>query len=217
MQEDSTPEARLQAAQQDIVRLCRYESRKHRDAATWMDHYYADALLSAWTAIRTYDPERGSLRAWIAYKVRMGFCDTRATYGPRVSKRSEAIYTGIVDDVAGQEPTPLPEKYYEPLTPLQRQVFYLVYDQGLSFSSCAAYLGISKDAVCSFFRRGKVRLRAWLESGELPENPGEYQWTRKMDRIVLTLEASEAARRLKVSTWAVHRRIRFLRRRRRRS
>jgi RNA polymerase sigma-70 factor (ECF subfamily) len=124
-----------------------------------------DVFLEAWRSAKDFDPQRGSVRTWLAIRVRSRSLDVRKS--ARVSRN--AGDTGL-DALSSNAPLPSPdhERVRAALAGLsseQRRVVELAYFEGLSCSEIAARLSVPIGTVKSRLAAGLRRLREALGGG----------------------------------------------------
>ena len=124
-----------------------------------------DVFLEAWRSAKDFDPQRGSVRTWLAIRVRSRSLDVRKS--ARVSRN--AGDTGL-DALSSNAPLPSPdhERVRAALASLsseQRRVVELAYFEGLSCSEIAARLSVPIGTVKSRLAAGLRRLREALGGG----------------------------------------------------
>ncbi len=124
-----------------------------------------DVFLEAWRSAKDFDPQRGSVRTWLAIRVRSRSLDVRKS--ARVSRN--AGDTGL-DALSSNAPQPSPdhERVRAALAGLsseQRRVVELAYFEGLSCSEIAARLSVPIGTVKSRLAAGLHRLREALGGG----------------------------------------------------
>jgi RNA polymerase sigma-70 factor (ECF subfamily) len=121
-----------------------------------------DALLSAHRALRTFDPERGVLHAWLigitanrARQVRRGFA-RYAVLLTRVARDSYVVPTPVAPLSGDLE---LARRRLAMLPPREREAFVLVEIEELSSTEAARVMGISDSTVRVLVTRGRARLQ----------------------------------------------------------
>jgi len=136
----------LLAARRLAARLAPYEA----------DDVLQDALTRAWRRRETYDPERGTVRAWLCGIVADQCRQRRRRERPAVV---DSLPPALRDDAAAIDV----ELALRKLAPRQRQVVELHYFAGLPVAEVAAALGISGGTVKSTLADARARLRDLLE------------------------------------------------------
>lgn len=123
-----------------------------------------DVFLEAWHRADGYDPERGSVIAWLMLRLR-----SRALDRLRSAKAARA--RGLVEPLAEDYPAPPggdpcnavesaeTQQTLQRLTPVQREVIEQMYFQGLSCSEIAARCDIPAGTVKSRLSSALTRLR----------------------------------------------------------
>jgi RNA polymerase sigma-70 factor (ECF subfamily) len=126
-----------------------------------------DVFLEVWKRAGDYDPQRGSVRAWLALRMRSRSLDKQKS--PRVTR-------AVSFEDSGAEARPAPEM--DPglkmerervraalgaLSPEQRDVVDLAYFQGLSVTEIGERLSVPVGTVKSRLSAARDRLRGSLE------------------------------------------------------
>jgi len=124
-----------------------------------------DVFLEAWRNASAFDPQRGSVRTWLAIRVRSRALDVKKS--ARVSRNAGDV--GL-DSMSGNAPLPSPDhdRVRAALGLLnndQRRVLELAYFEGLSCSEMATRLSIPIGTVKSRLAAGLHRLREALGGG----------------------------------------------------
>lgn len=126
-----------------------------------------DVFLEAWRQAKTFDPDRGTVRAWLVMRMR-----SRAVDRVRARSRSKVVLSDqpeSPDRVAeGVDPSDAPDRTIvrtalQALPEEQRQVLELGYFAGLSSSEIATRLDIPIGTVKSRVARGLSGLRRGLK------------------------------------------------------
>lgn len=121
-----------------------------------------DAMIEAWAQAATFEPARGSVRAWLVVRVRSRALDRQRS----LRRRREAAAVGgleeSVADLRGEDPTLVLDRRrvalaLDGLRPEWRDVLLLAHWEGLSASQIAAHLGLPVGTVKS---RTAAALRA---------------------------------------------------------
>jgi RNA polymerase sigma-70 factor (ECF subfamily) len=128
-----------------------------------------DVFLEAWRRAADYDPERGTVRAWLILRTRSRAIDSRksAKVSRTVSVGDSAWLErllGGAEDVSGSADRDLVRKSLRDLPEDQRMVLLLGYFEGLSSSEIAARLATPIGTVKSRVAKGLSRLREALGS-----------------------------------------------------
>jgi RNA polymerase sigma-70 factor (ECF subfamily) len=126
-----------------------------------------DVFLEAWRRAADYDPERGTVRAWLVLRTRSRAIDSRKS--AKVSRTVSVGDTGWLerllggaDDVSGSADRDLVRRTLRELPEDQRMVLLLGYFEGLSSSEIAARLATPIGTVKSRVAKGLSRLREAL-------------------------------------------------------
>jgi RNA polymerase sigma-70 factor (ECF subfamily) len=133
-----------------------------------------DVFLEAWRQAADFDPERGSVRAWLVLRLRSRALDRRKSAGfSRVdSIDADPAFQARADE--SEDPTLSPDRQavrrcLAALPLEQRQVLLLGYFEGLSSSEIAERLGTPIGTVKSRVAAAMTRLRSALRVGALGE------------------------------------------------
>jgi RNA polymerase sigma-70 factor (ECF subfamily) len=126
-----------------------------------------DVFLEAWEHVREYDPARGSVRTWLAVRLRsrafdrLGRADRRRTadLDPEVVLESSARFTEAVDGIAVRDALGRVE-------PGVREVLEWTYFDGMTAREIALRTGAPLGTVKSRLARGLGVLGGLLGSGE---------------------------------------------------
>ena len=128
-----------------------------------------DVFLEAWRRAADYDPERGTVRAWLILRTRSRAIDSRKS--AKVSRTVTVGDTewlerllGGAEDVSGSADRDLVRRTLHDLPEDQRMVLLLGYFEGLSSSEIAARLATPIGTVKSRVAKGLSRLRETLAS-----------------------------------------------------
>lgn len=128
-----------------------------------------DVFIEAWRRASSYDPRRGSVRAWLLVRLRSRALDRRrARSGQPISIDSVARLEERAAE--GEDPALAPDRAavrraLETLSIEQRAVLELGYFQGLSTSEIALRTGAPIGTVKSRLATALARLRAGLNPG----------------------------------------------------
>lgn len=124
-----------------------------------------DVFLEAWRSAKDYDPQRGSVRTWLAIRTRSRALDLRKS--AHVSRNAgDAGLETISADL--QPPSPDNQRVRTALAALsseQRRVVELAYFEGLSSSEIAVKIAVPVGTVKSRLAAGLQRLRDALGGG----------------------------------------------------
>ncbi|HEY2955849.1 MAG TPA: sigma-70 family RNA polymerase sigma factor [Candidatus Eisenbacteria bacterium] len=132
-----------------------------------------DAWIKVWRSAETWDPERGSVVAWLLTLARSRAIDRLRSAASR--SRAEGASGGEETMAAAPEPAAsaahreLHERVVSALGELgskQREVLELAYFAGLSQSEIASRVGAPLGTVKSWTRQGLMRLRALVPREE---------------------------------------------------
>lgn len=124
-----------------------------------------DVFLEAWRCAKDFDPERGSVRTWLAIRTRSRALDRKKS--ARVSRNAGDTGLDTLSSSASQ-PSPDAPRVRDALatlTPEQRRVVDLAYFEGMSCSEIAAKIGVPIGTVKSRLAAGLHRLREALGGG----------------------------------------------------
>ena len=126
-----------------------------------------DVFLEAWRRAADYDPERGTVRAWLVLRTRSRAIDSKKS--AKVSRTVSVGDTGWLErllggaeDVSGSADRDLVRRTLRELPEDQRIVLLLGYFEGLSSSEIAARLATPIGTVKSRVAKGLSRLREAL-------------------------------------------------------
>lgn len=128
-----------------------------------------DVFVEAWRRAEDFDPERGSVRAWLILRLRSRAID-RVKAAPHARTTSlDAPGVGEPDDRAGAAEDPAlaadrsaVRRALMGLPPEQRAVLWLGYFEGLSSSEIATRTGVPIGTVKSRVAAALARLRSVL-------------------------------------------------------
>jgi RNA polymerase sigma factor (sigma-70 family) len=138
--------------------------RVGRDAAA---DIAAEVFLTAFRVRRTFDPSRGSVKAWL-YGITTNHLSSyhrseqrayRAMARAGVPEQQEGHADAVVDQVAAEALRPALLAALADLTRGEREVLLLVALGGLSHADVAAALGIRYGTVASRLSRARAKLR----------------------------------------------------------
>jgi len=126
-----------------------------------------DVLLEAWRRAADYDPERGSVRAWLMLRTRSRALDVRKSAG--VSRTVPIGNSAFIESLSGHDAdiTLAPDcravrRLLEALPDEQRAVLLLGYFEGLTSSEIAARINAPVGTVKSRVAAALTRLRVAL-------------------------------------------------------
>jgi RNA polymerase sigma factor (sigma-70 family) len=112
--------------------------------------------------LRTYDPARAQLSTWITIVARSTARDALRRHRPVVVPIEAVPESRLaVDPVEPVRPLKLPEAL---LSPRQREILTMLYDQEMDVSEVAAALGIDRQTVRSAHHKAMVKLRAHFKA-----------------------------------------------------
>ena len=131
-----------------------------------------DTFVSAWRGRSTFDPEAGSLPAWLVGIVRRRAVDQLREIGrQRRAWNSVAQHFGSLDgstSVDNVVERTLVSDELARLPETQRRVLELAFYDGLTHTQIAAATGMPVGTVKSHMRRGLIRLRQrWEQDSAL--------------------------------------------------
>lgn len=130
----------------------------------------SDVYLQAWRGAAGFDPNRGSVLAWLMIQ-----CRTRAIdHVRRRNSRHEqdALIADLKDEatacpqdlVYGTQRSAMLQQALQTLNARQRQLLSLAFYRGLSHSELAEYTGMPLGTVKTLIRRGLASLRGHLSN-----------------------------------------------------
>jgi RNA polymerase sigma-70 factor (ECF subfamily) len=112
--------------------------------------------------LRTYDPARAQLSTWITIVARSTARDALRRHRPVVVPIEVVPESRLaVDPVEPVRPLKLPEAL---LSPRQREILTMLYDQEMDVSEVAKALGIDRQTVRSAHHKAIVKLRAHFKA-----------------------------------------------------
>ncbi len=126
-----------------------------------------DVFLEAWRCARDFDPERGSVRAWLVTRLRSRALDRLRSAGrAKVVLSDESMPEAVsADDPSQGTDRDKVHRALAQLSPEHRQVLELAYFDGLTSSEIAAQTNLPIGTVKSRVARGLAHLRALLGAG----------------------------------------------------
>lgn len=124
-----------------------------------------DVFVQAWHRCRQFDPERGSVQAWLTT-----MCRSRSIDLLRARRRQRNLAEAVAAEPPGiawdTEPTLIQDsrlgQALDTLSQTQRQVLALAYFRGLTHSEIAGRLSMPPGTVKTHLRRALQALRAQL-------------------------------------------------------
>ncbi len=130
-----------------------------------------DVFVEIWNKASSYQPERGTVRSWLAIKIRSRALDRLRklnTIKKHISEQSETEYATIateanISSAVEQEQT---QKMLQKLTPTQRNIIELSYFRGLSCQEIANYCQMPLGTVKSGLLRSIQLLRKEYKMNE---------------------------------------------------
>jgi RNA polymerase sigma-70 factor (ECF subfamily) len=130
-----------------------------------------DVFIEAWRRSADYDPERGSVRTWLALRARSRALDHKksSAVARRVSldePRSLETLLGVSDDASLAPDQARIRAVLRELPEDQHRVLFLGYFEGLSSSEIAERVGVPVGTVKSRVAAALARLRAVLGASE---------------------------------------------------
>ena len=141
-----------------------------------------EGFVSAWRSRGSYDPERGTVRAWLLMVVRNRSIDLMRQQGSVDSKRcagSELDYLpapgSIVDDVEREEEAAQLRGCLQKLPTSQREVIALAYFGGLSHTEIAARLELPVGTVKGRMRLALLKVRSDVIPSAASEPPADHR------------------------------------------
>lgn len=139
-----------------------------------VEDVYQQVLLEAWQRGRSYDPERASLRTWLATIARSRAIDHLRRRVPEPYDPANPIHNAHADRAGAFEPVAqlvdrvTLEQLLERLTPAEATVVRLRWQLGLSQRQISAHLGVPLGTVKTRTATALRRLRAMLEEERTP-------------------------------------------------
>jgi RNA polymerase sigma-70 factor (ECF subfamily) len=136
-----------------------------------------DVYSQVWRKAERYDPERGSVLAWLGNMARSRAIDLLRSRA-RQQRSSEVLALefsntlDLEDEVASSEVRRRINQALEALPSEQRRAIELTYVNGYSVTEAAARLGVPLGTVKSRVRYGLKRLRLLMAAAEVyPSSP----------------------------------------------
>jgi RNA polymerase sigma factor (sigma-70 family) len=127
-----------------------------------------EVFVSLWERPLAFDPERGSLRTWLATITHRRSVDwvrkeSRHRRPPPVLDMAHGEVAGVEDDVLSSELARTVKRSLHTLPPPLRDALELAYYQGLTYRQVAVALGIPEGTAKSRIRSALLRLGRQLE------------------------------------------------------
>lgn len=129
-----------------------------------------EVMLEVWRRAEQFDPDRGSVRGWVATMAHRRAVDlVRSVQASR--NRSEAYgveaagapaFDTVAEEVADRHEHDAVRRALDELTPTQRESIELAYYEGLTYREVAERLGAPLGTVKTRMRDGLLRLRTVL-------------------------------------------------------
>jgi RNA polymerase sigma-70 factor, ECF subfamily len=145
--------------------------------STLCDDVVAEVFLALWVAPQAFDPARGSLLGYLRMKAKGKSIDILRSETARVRRENaETPRQREVPDfdsalVAGESAVEV-LRALASLAPREREPIDLAFQQGMTYQTIAAYLGIPEGTIKSRIRSGLRHLREHIDaqkvSGETP-------------------------------------------------
>ena len=138
----------------------------HRDEVEDILH---DVFVEAWRQAASFEPSRGTVRAWLVTRMRSRVLDRRKSAGfSRRADLEEPVLERLVaaPPTGGQDDRERVRRAMGGLSPEQRQVLELAYFEGLSCAEIAARCGLPVGTVKSRSAAALAKLRVGLGVGE---------------------------------------------------
>jgi RNA polymerase sigma-70 factor (ECF subfamily) len=134
---------------------------------TLAEEVVQDVFLRLWDRPERYDPERGSLRAFlltITYGRSIDVARSESARRRREEREARLVggTRGVLDDTEGIATTHEVREALEGLQETEREAIALAYFLGLSYREVASKLGIPEGTIKNRIRKGLERLRTQL-------------------------------------------------------
>lgn len=140
---------------------------------TLADEVTQEAFLNVWLKAATFDPARGSARAWVLTITHRRAVDTvRREESNRDRLRRSSVFAAerdydmvvdqVLDRAAAEAADVEVTRALAVLTPLQREAIDLAYFEGCTYAEVAAVLGVPLSTAKTRMRDGMTRLAAEL-------------------------------------------------------
>lgn len=128
-----------------------------------------DVFMEAWRKIRTFDPARGTVRAWLTTILRSRAIDRRRAEGRRRDRVASDGEVDGVDAAVSLETVaerPWVRALVAGLSPIYREALIMTYFEGRSLTECAAELEVPVGTVKARVSRAVQLLRTRLAHAE---------------------------------------------------
>ncbi len=131
-----------------------------------------EAFLRVWNRVQAFDPEKGSIGAWLLAVARNRAIDYLRSPNGRRSRLDDefeesahpSLFANLEAEILGADEARRLREAVSKLTPNQRQVIELAYFEGLSQSEMAERLGQPLGTVKTWVRSGLQKLRNEMTS-----------------------------------------------------
>jgi RNA polymerase sigma-70 factor (ECF subfamily) len=138
------------------------------------DDVVAEVFLALWLAPQTFDPARASLLGYLRMKAKGRSIDILRSETARV--RREHVETSqqravpeLDSSLLANESSIEVRKALEALPSREREPIQLAFQQGMTYRTIAAYLGIPEGTIKSRIRTGLRHLREGLAAQRVPD------------------------------------------------
>ncbi|WP_068613256.1 sigma-70 family RNA polymerase sigma factor [Paenibacillus tuaregi] len=118
-----------------------------------------DVLLAAWQNINSFDPEKNTLKQWIAAIAKYRAIDYQRKM---VRNQQQFTHTEITDDLYKAEPMSLyqdVDEVLDHLSPVERAVFVKYYLEGVPSREMAEEMKVKETRIHNKLSRGRKKLR----------------------------------------------------------
>jgi RNA polymerase sigma factor (sigma-70 family) len=146
-----------------IVTAVRSVAREAAEVEDLTQEVFVRLCRNDFRLLRSYDPERAGLSTWITIVARSTARDALRRHRPVVVPIDAVPETQLsVDAVEPVRKLKLPEAL---LSPRQREILAMLYDQDMEVAEIAARLGIDPQTVRSAHHKAMIKLRAYFKAG----------------------------------------------------
>jgi RNA polymerase sigma factor (sigma-70 family) len=149
-----------------VVAAVRGVAREATDVEDLVQEVFLRFCRDDFRLLRTYDPARAQLSTWITIVARSTARDALRRHRPVVVPIEAVPESRLaVDPVEAAGRLKLPEAL---LSPRQREILTMLYDQEMDVAEVAKALGIDRQTVRSAHHKAMVKLRAHFKSEAKP-------------------------------------------------
>jgi RNA polymerase sigma factor (sigma-70 family) len=149
-----------------VVAAVRGVAREATDVEDLVQEVFLRFCRDDFRLLRTYDPARAQLSTWITIVARSTARDALRRHRPVVVPIEAVPESRLaVDPVEPAGRLKLPEAL---LSPRQREILTMLYDQEMDVAEVAKALGIDRQTVRSAHHKAMVKLRAHFKSEAKP-------------------------------------------------